>query len=342
MLFPLLSQQAGFRLIGAKITVASSAVTKDINGDEFTAATSSGAGLFSLTMRQASSRNIAAFGTIESSSTSFDGGAVTFTHSLTSKSNVAGMLAANSGTATDGTAHILIVASNKTGDAIVNKNPVVGCKRQGGVLMFGAFSSAGAVTWGKGDFTCTNTATGKYTIAFRRQIFGQAPIIIVRPATDAGIYGHRIDTVTTTGFNITIASAAGSDTSAPFYILVYGFSAKDSYAGADAPLSCTSRKGLMELYQATRGSPITFGSQLATASTGTGTFTMTRLYPSRRLGFGFGGATHGSAVSFIPQQRQTDSASQNTFFTSNHATASLADPAQVEMLVFGFDDPAEY
>jgi hypothetical protein len=131
MLFPVMSRLQNVRLIGAKITTASTpSFTTNINPDEFVAPSRTGTGTFTLPLRHGSSRLLQMFGTPDSENSPQDGGFVSSTSIASQTSTISGLITGTNGTATDSSAQILIAASNSRVTDRVKLNPVLGCKRQ--------------------------------------------------------------------------------------------------------------------------------------------------------------------------------------------------------------------
>lgn len=340
MLFPVESRLQNVRLIGTQLTTTvTPSFTSDLNGDEFVAPSRSGVGTFTLPLRQGSSRLLQMFGTPNTSDTNLNVGTVNSTSVAGEKSSVSGSIVGTGGTLRDSTADIIIASATSAVTDRVKKNPVLGCKRQGGVLIFGDITITGGaatINKGSGDFTATRTGTGAVTIAFKRQIFGQAPVVLVQAITSNGWFGARVLNKTTSGFDLLLANNSGAANDRLNFI-AYGFSAKDSYGGAEAPLMSTQRSMRLELYRIVGGA-LTLGSQLGTVSGGTGDYTVTFREPFRQKPFVFTGAANATARGCWQNVPTTGSVQS---FNFSYPT-TLANSTAQDILVIGSDDPSEY
>jgi len=341
MLFPLMSEQQSVRLIGTTVTTtAAPAITVDRNADDFITPVRTGTGAFTLTLRNASARNIQAFGTPNTTSSALDGAGVRWTHSLTEKQTIAGVMG-RVGTPADSTCNILVASSLSRQIDRVKLNPVLGNKRQGGVIMLGDITvgvSDVTTNFGRSDFICTRTGTGAVSVAFRNQLFGQPPIVLMNAVSNNAFYGARVANVTTSGFDLILANSAGTALNDRLNFLVYGFSAKDSYGSAEAEISCTQRGGRLALLRTVSGGMGDIGAQLTSLVATTGDDILTLRTQFRRRPFVFTSAINATSMlsaPFIP------SATQIEVFAFN-ATPVLAEPTATDVLVIGFDDPSEY
>jgi hypothetical protein len=341
MLFPLQSELQSVRLVGVSANITSP-LTVDVNPDDIIGGARTGAGAYSLPLRDASSRPVLTFGRPNSAAAGFNAGHVTASNLSSAVSAMTGVTRAASGTATDGLTDILFFGADSKITDRVMKNPVLGQKRQQGVIMVGQIAANGIITWGKGDFTSTSGGTGVYNITFRRQIFGQTPIVHLCPS-DSGTYlGCKVSNVTAQGFTATFgAIVAGTATASTFNIFVYGYAAEDSYGRARAPLLCTRRKGRLNLFRIESG-VLTVGSQLGSLTVGgTGNFTITYRNPYRSLGFGFVGI--GSATTIAGQVGTAGTtASAVNILSCNSASGAAATATYTDVLTIGFDDPSDY
>lgn len=341
MLFPLMSRLQNVRLIGAQFTTTSDpSFTSNLNGDEFVSPTRNGTGTFTLPLRQASSRLIQLFGTPNSSDSNLNGGVVYSSSVASETSTISGGIVGSSGTARESGADIILACSTSKILDRVKPNPVLGCKRQGGVLLFGDITigvSSVTVNKGAADFTFTRTGTGAVSVAFKRQLFGQAPIVLVQAISNNAFFGSRILNKTTSGFDLVLANSNGSANNDRVNFIVYGFSAKDSYGGAESPLHCTQRGMRLELYRIVGGA-LTIGSQLGTLSGGGGDYTITFREPFRQKPFVFTGAANATAKG-AHQNLPTTTAVQSFNFTY---PSTLANSTAQDILVIGSDDPSEY
>jgi hypothetical protein len=342
MLFPVHSRLQNVRLIGAKVTTAATpSFAVDLNPDEFVAPTRTGTGAFTLPLRQSSSRILQMFGTPNSPSSSFDGGSIFSPSVASEKASIQGVLSGTSGTATEGSGNLIIASATSSVIDRVKLNPVLGCKRQQGVIFFGDITiTAGTVTInkGSGDFTAVRTGSGAATITFKRQVFGQAPIVIAQAISNGAFFGSRVANVTTTGFDVQLSNSVGSPPASDrLNFMVYGFSAKDTYGGAESPLMSTQRGMRLELYRIVGGA-LTIGSQLGTVSGGAGDYTVTFREPFRQKPFVFTGAANAT-VKGMHQNLPTTTAVQSYNFTY---PTTLANSTAQDILVIGSDDPSEY
>lgn len=350
MLYPLMSEQAGVRLIGMDATIVSPSITINRGEDDFALPfTYGGGGVLGGSLKQASSRVIQCFGTCKTSSTNFNGGSFSFYHAATSKLAINAFTALANGNNSDAGVNMIVATSTKNSTDRVLLNPVLGTKRQGGVVMVGTITGSGEVVVGKGDFSAQRESLGIYNITFKRKIFGAAPYVIVTPSTDAVTVGCRIDNLTASGVTVAIAFATSSNlVDRPFNIMVLGYSALDEYGGAFAPLSCTQRNARLALFRV-ESNALTIGSQIGTLSaTSTGVKTITYRRPFRRLGVSFVAPRNNSPTAYVCQARYEesigliDTAAKMTAIVSAHTGGALADPSSIDIMVVGFDDPSEY
>lgn len=340
MHFPVMSRLQNVRLIGAQITTTSApSFASNLNGDEFVSPSRTGTGAFTLPLRHGSSRLVQLFGTPNSTDSNLNTGNVYSTSIASEKSTISGAIVGSGGTARESSADIILATSTSAVVDRVKLNPVLCCKRKGGVIFFGDITiGAGSVTInkGSGDFTATRTGTGAVTITFKRQFFGQAPVVLFQAISNTGFFGARILNKTTSGFGLVLANQGGV-VNERLNFIVYGFSAKDSYGGAEAPLMSTQRGMRLELYRIVGGA-LTVGAQLGTLAGGTGDYTVTFREPFRQKPFVFTGAANATAVGCM-QNLPTTTAVQSYNFTY---PSTLANSTAQDILVIGSDDPSEY
>jgi hypothetical protein len=280
------------------------------------------------------------FGTPNSENADYDGGFISSTSIASQTSTISGILVGTNGTATDGTGNILIASSNSRVTDRVKLNPVLGCKRQGGVIFFGDVTigaSTVTINKGSGDFTATRTGTGQVTITFKRQLFGQAPIVLLQAISPDAFFGSRVFNVTTSGFQLVLSNGAGTELNNRCNFIVYGFSAKDTYGGAEAPLMSTQRGMRLELYRIVSNA-LTVGAQLATLNTGAGQYVVNFREPFRQKPFVFTGAANATAKGAM-NDLPTTTAVQSFNFTY---PSTLANSTAQDILVIGSDDISEY
>ena len=341
MFFPVMSRLQGVRLIGAKVTTtAGPTFSVDINPDGFVGGSRTGTGAFTLPLRQGSSRLLQMFGTPNIANSAFDGGTIFSPSVASEKASIQGVLSGTTGTATEGSGNLLIASANSRIVDRVKLNPVLGYKRQGGVIFFGDITIGGAsvtINKGSGDFTASRTGTGAVTITFKRQTFGQAPVVLMQAISPDAFFGSRVANVTTTGFDLVLSNSAGTELDNRCNFIVYGFSAKDTYGGADAPLMSTQRGMRVELYRIVSNA-LTVGSQLGTVTGSTGDFSLVFREAFRQKPFVFTGCANAT-VRGTWQNLPTTTGVQVFGYTYN---TTLSSPTALDVLVIGSDDPSEY
>jgi hypothetical protein len=155
--------------------------------------------------------------------------------------------------------------------------------------------------------------------------------------SNGAFYGSRVTNVTTSGFQLVLSNSAGTEINDRVNFIVYGFSAKDTYGGADAPLMSTQRNMRLELYRVVGGA-LTVGAQLATLNTGTGEYIVNFREPFRQKPFVFTGAANATAVGGFNDLPTTTSAKS---FNFTYPT-TLANSTAQDILVIGSDDSSEY
>lgn len=339
MLFELKSEQSRIRIVGVGGLVQNPGGSISVNEDDVQNVVD-GASL-SFDLKDPSKFDpILAVGTVISSSSNFNSGTLALVSSSSNKKTVV-VIPRNSASNGETFFDALNLCVDTTVTSRVLKNVVRGQKRQGGTIAVGRIASDGTVTRGKGDFTCSKTATGTYEIGFRRKNFGRVPLVLVQTRAESStINGARVAAKTINGCTVYTATAnTNTSVDSEFDILLYGFQAMDDYGRARAVMNCTKRKGRLEIHRIANTTH-SFGSSVASlVAGGNGAYDLTHRNPFRYAPHVFTMCVSNRIASVQPT---TSTGAITSIRTYQHSTGGAVDSPELNALVIGFDDPSEY
>lgn len=181
-------------------------------------------------------------------------------------------------TATDGVGNGITLIYNSPTTDRVREQIVLGRFTKPRIAVAN-IASTGVVNSGINDFSCTKTATGTYTITFKRS-FGKTPIVVVTP-NDASISYATVTSVTAAGCVVATWTALPAAADRGFHLWVYGSAGRDEVGRKNVPVLAPFRLPRMEAYRVnySGGTPsYGLGAEDATGNptdNGTGDFTIT-------------------------------------------------------------------
>ena len=228
-----------------------------------------------------------------------------------------------------------------TGDSLATTTPhvVYGSGYNAARLCGARITSAGVVSFGSTDFSCNKTATGAYTVTFKRA-FSKPPIVI--PLADGTLAFPTIDSITETSCVIKTWNAAAVAADSAFHLMVYGGQGKDEIGRFPKPVMNSQRQPRLNQYYVTysAGTPsYTIGGPQATGNptdNGTGDFTITFAKPFRQIPVVAACTrTAGCGVRIV-------SVSTTSVRLLDTTAASAASDSDTAVIVLGSDDPSEY
>lgn len=241
------------------------------------------------------------------------------------------------GTSVDATGDILALGYDSSVTTLCMNQRVESTKIRPRCIWGKITGSTGAVAIGVGDFACTRTGTGAYTVNFK-ETFCRTPIILLTGiATGGTVRAPVIGTKTATSVTVTIANQAGTASDGDFYISVWGQTSRDEQGGRFRYLRNSQRRPRMLGARVTVAGPtLTVGSEDFTlVKNGTGDFTLTYLRPFRRECAVFGGSRSN-------RFQVISSSSTAININTLAAGAGSADPTSFDVIVIGSDDPSGY
>lgn len=101
--------------------------------------------------------------------------------------------------------------------------------------------SSGAVAIGSSDFGCTRTATGVYSITFKKA-FGKTPIVKVTPISTSALSVAYLSNKTCYGCTITLSDQTPTNGDSDFYIVVMGSDSQSDAGRCRMPILSSQRK----------------------------------------------------------------------------------------------------
>lgn len=214
-------------------------------------------------------------------------------------------------------------------------------------FLFGQISSAGASTIGSGDFISSKTATGTYSISFRKE-FGQTPVIVVMGYDDATATTVSVKTKTASTCEIEVYDQnANALVDGAFSIFVLGSQAVGECGHESFRTVLTTQRncriaGLcgLSLNSATFtvGGPTT-GKDFTSQSTASAnaTFNITDTFARSSVVVANGDST---ILRFLRRGNGISSASQISLKSADFG--GLAFDSGFDAIVVGSDDSTEY
>lgn len=149
----------------------------------------------------------------------------------------------------------------------LTKMQEVGTSRPGAVMLFGQFSSTGTVDIGGGDFSVSKTATGTYTVTFRRT-FSATPTVIpcgIGLTARAGVVSKTASQCVIKTTNVTYTA-----TDLPFGLVVIGQKNSTLNDGGrmNLPIGSTQRRPVVIPFTINLSASILLGNPCLTWGTG--------------------------------------------------------------------------
>lgn len=206
------------RLVPFQLTTTTApAASVDIGYGDLTVSRTS-AGLAAPLLREPYSRN----GMLFNSNSSLAGGYASLGTSAASGSLFSTLVSTNAGVATDGTCEGLFLGWDST-DLSFCKVQRVAATNEAPRVIWGKITGAtGAVAIGLSDFACTRTATGTYSITFKKA-FGKIPCVKITTLDPSTVVSEYIVSKTASGCVVRIGGTGGANTDpAAFYICAVG------------------------------------------------------------------------------------------------------------------------
>lgn len=224
------------RIVPFKVTVDSSTSTVNIGYGDYTT-TKTAAGRLNLLHRMGFSRNGLVF---VSQSGIADGGYVSFDATAGTSNSFDLICKDKAGSNTAGSAEGFCFGWDNT-DLSICKSQNVAATQNAPRVIWGKIASAGTVSIGTKDFTCTSTVTGVYNITFTNA-FGKPPLVKVTGISTSAVVCETISTKTATSVVVNMADETGALVAADFYILVIGSDSSSDSARGRLPLENSQRK----------------------------------------------------------------------------------------------------
>lgn len=263
-------------------TAATPSCTVNIGYGSLTAVRGGTAGAGTITPRTPFTRG----GMLFMGQTSTTGGYATYNTTTGSSSSFAYSMLANGGVATDGAGDGFLFGWDSSDVSYSAKQDLL-CTFNYPKMIWGKITGAtGAVAIGKGDFTCTRTGTGIYSIRFS-VCFGMIPVVIATGIAAAAASTAKVTDKTAYGCTITMATqAAAADQD--FYIVAIGQRSRSDAGRIRAVMATTQRKTRIVAATITNTGgtwSLTNGSYDVSSTitdTGAGDFSITLLEPFKR------------------------------------------------------------
>lgn len=271
------------RIVPFQATLSSTAASNVVNigyGDLTLARASTGVG--TLTHNGAYSRA----GMVFLSQAQTTGGYAAYNAATANANTIPFTLLNQAGSAVDGAVEGFAFGWDNT-DLSLCKQQRVASVQEGPRIIWGKVTgTTGAVSINAGDFGCSRTAAGTYTITFKRS-FGKTPCVMVTGIgnTSTTVANRaKITSKTAKTCVVTMAPESQTPTDADFYICAIGSDSRSDSAKGRMPLQNSQRKPRIVAGQVTMasGTPTisiggaTGGADLITMTdTGTGDFSVT-------------------------------------------------------------------
>lgn len=149
-------------------------------------------------------------------------------------------------TATDGVGNGISLIYQSTNTDRIREQLVLGRFSKPRIIVAN-IASSGTVNSGINDFACTKTATGVYTITFKRS-FGKTPIVVATP-NDASLSYATVTSVTASGCVVATWTAVPAAADRGFHIWVYGSAGRDEIGRKNVPVLAPFRLPRLEAYR---------------------------------------------------------------------------------------------
>lgn len=305
---------------------------------------SGGTGLMSWTNRRLLSRFIQVGNAFQAI-----GNGACFDADPSSTGGTAVALRTNAGALADGRAHSLVMGWESSDSGITipqNLNGfsgtsmrLIGCRVTGGT---------GVVAIGSPDFSCVRTGTGAYTVTFRKP-FARPPIAVATAYSDNTVL--NIVSVDATQILLTSWNASSVATNSSFTLMVYGSAQIDPTTQFPKPVFNTQRKPRVLAFQVRYNAGVPSAAIGAEDISGaitdfnTGNFFFTLARPFRRepivVASVCRSGTGGTGTDGSWCQIGSNTTSSVLGFQVRNSAGTNVD-RDVNILVLGYDDPAEY
>lgn len=251
----------------------------------------------------------------------------------------------NTGTAAVGVQNWLVYGTDSpTIDNLPPSNMRTGIDRTR--LIWGKISSAGAVSIGKSDFSVTRTATGVYSVTYKRA-FGETACAFANPIGN-NFRGVNITSRTASGCLVTISDDAPDNQDSDFYICAIGTDAiQETGRGRHLVMNSQRKPRIEALAGTVSGGTVTqtFGTKIGSITdNGTGDFSFTLNTPYKRefAFFSMCGPAGATALQGKAKAAATTSVANIGCYTN---TGTLTDPtsgSDLMIICIGSDDAGEY
>jgi len=242
------------------------------------------------------------------------------------------------------TNYLCIGANSPTIDSLPASNILSSIDRTR--LIWGKISSAGVVQIGTTDFSVTTSATGLYTITYKKA-FGRNALAFATPIYSDFI-GPKITNQTAKGCTVFLGDNSSTGVDCPFYILAVGTDSREETGRGDHPVLNSQRKPRIECAQftVTGGTPtLTVGTKIvALTDNGTGDFSLTLATPFKRefASFALSGGAGTTGLSCVLTTANTTSVTRIGTWA---ITPAITDPtlgSAVNVIMIGSDDVGIY
>lgn len=223
------------RLVPFQLTTTASGATVDIGYGDYTA-TRATTGTGVLTHRHGFYRN----GLILLSQGTTIGGYAAY-NSTSGENDAFGYTILNaSGTANEGVAEGFCFGFDSADLSLCKKQRVAATNSAPRIIWGKVTGSTGAVAIGARDFSVTRTASGTYSVSYRRA-FARTPIVMVTGVATGAATTASITSKTASTVAVTMAPQTGTPTDADFYICAIGSDARSDSARGRMPLQNSQR-----------------------------------------------------------------------------------------------------
>jgi len=330
------TRHIGMRLFASDVTTTSApSAAFNLGADNHSGVSRSAAGTFTPTLRQPYRRGAITIGTAIDNSLN---GVYVSQSAIPGLASSAMVLNNAAGTAIDTRGNILQVGYYSLElSRVVSQN--VQCSVRNSRIIWGRVNGAtGEMTIGRGDFLCTRTNTGLYTITFRNA-FAQTPNVFLAPISTSN-RAATLGIKSASGCTVKTADATPALQDTDFYIIALGSDTKEVHGLAFANTESSQRKPRIVLGQLTitSGTPafsINGNEFTSVTDAGVGLYTLNLADRFARecavIPCAVGAKTFVNASSASsPQIRCSD------------AGGTAVDPTSVDFFIVGSDDVSEY
>jgi len=218
------------------------------------------------------------------------GGYVSFSQTTSPNPGISYTIRNQAGTAVDGTFQAISFGFNSADLSLCQNQKVASSGNAERIIYCRVTGSSGAVVFGATDFRVTKTATGTYSVVFRRS-FSQTPTVIPTGISTAGAADGRVTNLTAEGCTITMAAASTTPSDLDFYLVVVGQDSRSDAGREKSSIQSSQRKPRIVVGQITNtgGTPtLTVGGATGgidftnLTDNGTGDFSVTIASPFAR------------------------------------------------------------